>query len=208
MAERDQEDFGAARLRRDALRAQLLRRRRRPARLPGRRRARHDERSDPSVLVASVGLWHGLADIRATREQAIEMPFGAKALSRDLDNRRSAREGNRARKSPARASPADKIKRASCAAHIRYAGTDTRWSVRGQAAPVAMKRAFEKAHKARFGFIDRTKRSWSKRSRWRRSAAAPSSAKRRCKRQRAPVCRTPARRTHSFRPAPGTRPSL
>ena len=35
--ERDQEDFRAARLRRDALRAQLLRRRRRPARLPGRR---------------------------------------------------------------------------------------------------------------------------------------------------------------------------
>ena len=39
--ERDQEDFGAARLRRDALCAQLLRRRRRPARLPGRRCARH-----------------------------------------------------------------------------------------------------------------------------------------------------------------------
>src|SRR5260370_42581465 len=39
--ERDQEDFRATRLRRDALRAQLLRRRRRPACLPGRRRARH-----------------------------------------------------------------------------------------------------------------------------------------------------------------------
>ena len=42
--ERDQENLGAARLRRHALRAQLLRRRRRPARLPGRRRARHDQR--------------------------------------------------------------------------------------------------------------------------------------------------------------------
>ena len=40
--ERDQENFGAARLRRHPLRAQLLRRRRRPARLPGRRCARHD----------------------------------------------------------------------------------------------------------------------------------------------------------------------
>ena len=38
--ERDQENLPAARLRRDALRAQLLRRRRRPARLPGRRCAR------------------------------------------------------------------------------------------------------------------------------------------------------------------------
>ncbi len=43
--ERDQEDLGAARLRRHPLHAQLLRRRRRPARLPGRRRARHDRRS-------------------------------------------------------------------------------------------------------------------------------------------------------------------
>ena len=42
--ERDQEDLGAARLRRHPLCAQLLRRRRRPARLPGRRRARHDRR--------------------------------------------------------------------------------------------------------------------------------------------------------------------
>ena len=42
-----------------ALRAQLLRRRRRPARLPGRRRARHDHGADPSVLVAAVGLRHG-----------------------------------------------------------------------------------------------------------------------------------------------------
>ena len=42
--ERDQEDLGAARLRRHPLCAQLLRRRRRPARLPGRRRARHDAR--------------------------------------------------------------------------------------------------------------------------------------------------------------------
>ena len=42
-----------------ALRAQLLRRRRRPARLSRRRRARHDAGADPSVLVAAVGLRHG-----------------------------------------------------------------------------------------------------------------------------------------------------
>ena len=57
--QRDQEDFGAARLRRDALCAQLLRRRRRPARLPGGRCARHGERADPSAVVAAVGLRHG-----------------------------------------------------------------------------------------------------------------------------------------------------
>ncbi len=74
--ERDQEDFRRARLRRDALCAELLRRRRRPARLPRRRRARHENGADPSVLGVAFGLWHGLADIRATRTQAIEEPFG------------------------------------------------------------------------------------------------------------------------------------
>ena len=57
--ERDQEDFSAAGLRCDPLRAQLLRRRRRPARLPGGRCARHGERADPSAVVTVVGLRHG-----------------------------------------------------------------------------------------------------------------------------------------------------
>ena len=51
--------------------------------------------------------------------------------------------------------PAAKIK-VFVRAHIRYAGTDTALVVAAGALP-AMKRAFEKAHKARFGFIDRTK---------------------------------------------------
>ncbi|MGB7782625.1 MAG: hydantoinase B/oxoprolinase family protein, partial [Pseudolabrys sp.] len=41
-------------------------------------------------------------------------------------------------------------------AHIRYAGTDSALVVPAGSA-AAMKRAFEKAHKARFGFIDRAK---------------------------------------------------
>src|SRR5262249_15155746 len=41
-------------------------------------------------------------------------------------------------------------------AHIRYAGTDTALVVAAGGA-AAMKRAFEKTHKARFGFIDRSK---------------------------------------------------
>ena len=51
--------------------------------------------------------------------------------------------------------PAAKIK-IFVRAHIRYAGTDTALVVAAGALP-AMKRAFEKAHKARFGFIDRSK---------------------------------------------------
>ena len=41
-------------------------------------------------------------------------------------------------------------------AHIRYAGTDTALVVDAGSLP-KMKSAFEKAHKARFGFIDRAK---------------------------------------------------
>src|SRR5262249_16271879 len=51
--------------------------------------------------------------------------------------------------------PADKIK-VFVRAHIRYAGTDSALVVAAGSA-AAIKRAFEKAHKARFGFIDRTK---------------------------------------------------
>ena len=43
----------------DTLCAQLLRRRRRPARVSGRRRARHDQGPDPPVLVAAVCVWDG-----------------------------------------------------------------------------------------------------------------------------------------------------
>jgi 5-oxoprolinase (ATP-hydrolysing) len=51
--------------------------------------------------------------------------------------------------------PAAKIK-IFARAHIRYAGTDTALVVKAGTL-AAMKRAFETAHKARFGFIDRTK---------------------------------------------------
>ncbi len=89
--ERDQEDFGAARLRRHALCAQLLRRRRRPARLPGRRRARHDRGADPSVLVAAVGLRHGPG--RHPRHP----PAGDRGNSRRQGARRAQARGRPAR---------------------------------------------------------------------------------------------------------------
>ena len=121
-----------------------------------------------SSLLSAYGM--GLADIRATREQAIELPFGAKALAA------IKREGTRrAREAKAEVAgqgvPAARIK-VILRAHIRYAGTDTALIVeavtvrpRGERAasriafvPLAkMQRAFETAHKARFGFIDRSK---------------------------------------------------
>ena len=96
----------------------------------------------------------GLADIRASREQAIELPFGAKAFTAiarvgKLLGKATKEEVER------QGVPAGKIK-VFVRAHIRYAGTDTPLVVPAGSA-AAMKRAFEKAHKARFGFIDRTK---------------------------------------------------
>jgi 5-oxoprolinase (ATP-hydrolysing) len=105
-----------------------------------------------SSLLSAYGM--GLADIRATRQQAIELPFGAKALA--AIKREGARLGREAKAEVAgQGVPSGKIK-IFVRAHIRYAGTDTALVVGAGTLP-AMQRAFEKAHKARFGFIDRSK---------------------------------------------------
>ncbi|MGH6727762.1 MAG: hydantoinase/oxoprolinase family protein, partial [Pseudolabrys sp.] len=105
-----------------------------------------------SSLLSAYGM--GLADIRSTRQQAIELPFAAKALAA------MGKIGGRlARDTKAevvgQGVPAGKIK-IFARAHIRYAGTDAALVVNAGSL-AAMKRSFEKAHKARFGFIDRTK---------------------------------------------------
>ncbi len=115
-----------------------------------------------SSLLSAYGM--GLADIRATREQAIEQPFGAKALT--AIERTAKRIGRQARDEVAgQGVPATKIK-VIVRTHVRYAGTDTPLVVNaGTFAEkrikgvtlAAMQRAFEKAHKAQFGFIDRAK---------------------------------------------------
>ena len=105
-----------------------------------------------SSLLSAYGM--GLADIRATRQQAIELPFGDKALA--AIKRIGTALGRVVKAEVAgQGVPAGKIK-IFMRAHIRYAGTDTAL-VGGAGALPAMRRAFEKAHKARFGFIDRSK---------------------------------------------------
>ncbi len=105
-----------------------------------------------SSLLSAYGM--GLADIRATRQQAIELPLGAKALAEiKKTGGRLARDTKE--EVVGQGVPAAKIKM-NTRAHIRYAGTDTPLVVNAGSL-AAMKRAFEKAHKARFGFIDRSK---------------------------------------------------
>jgi 5-oxoprolinase (ATP-hydrolysing) len=138
-----------------------------------------------SSLLSAYGM--GLADIRATRQQAIEERFGAKALAsiRKIGGRLSKDVKDEV---AGQGVPERDIK-VIVRAHIRYAGTDTPLVVPSFVIPDAtagrdpessdakkasgfrvralrarpgmtlekMQRAFERAHKARFGFIDRAK---------------------------------------------------
>ena len=105
-----------------------------------------------SSLLSAYGM--GLADIRATREQAIELAFGDKAL------KAIARIGGKLGKDAIKEVAGQGVPKAKTRlivrAHIRYAGTDTALVV-DAGSLASMQRAFEKAHKGRFGFIDRNK---------------------------------------------------
>jgi 5-oxoprolinase (ATP-hydrolysing) len=120
-----------------------------------------------SSLLSAYGM--GLADIRSVRQQAIEEPFGKKAHA-TLEKVASRLAGTVIGEVAAQGVEAKKIK-LLIRAHIRYAGTDTSLIVgagsfrpagnkkRSQAVSslTKMKSAFERAHKAQFGFIDRSK---------------------------------------------------
>ncbi|MFN6953850.1 MAG: hydantoinase B/oxoprolinase family protein [Acetobacteraceae bacterium] len=102
-----------------------------------------------SSLLSAYGM--GLARIRATREQAVEVPFekapatlaetGARLAAEALDE--LAAQG---------IADARHVVRA----HIRYAGSDSAMIVEA-GEPAAMKAAFEAAHRQRFGFVEPTK---------------------------------------------------
>ena len=107
-----------------------------------------------SSLLSAYGM--GLADIRATRQQAIEEPFGDGALASLTAT--GGRLGEEARREVAGQGVPERDIVVHLRAHIRYAGTDTALVVpANDASLAAMKSAFEAAHKSRFGFIDETK---------------------------------------------------
>ncbi len=115
-----------------------------------------------SSLLSAYGM--GLADIRATRQQAIEEPFGEGA--RRAIQSMGERLGDDAKREVVGQGISERDIIVHVRAHIRYAGTDTAlvvpaFTLGGATASGAslenMKSAFEAAHKARFGFIDDTK---------------------------------------------------
>ena len=122
-----------------------------------------------SSLLSAYGM--GLADIRATRQQALEEPFEDAVLSSIATV--GGRLGDDARNEVIGQGVALEAVTVHARAHIRYAGTDMalvvpafsiepsverdREDVRPTPQLLAMKSAFEAAHKSRFGFIDETK---------------------------------------------------
>jgi 5-oxoprolinase (ATP-hydrolysing) len=116
-----------------------------------------------SSLLSAYGM--GLADIRSVRQQAIEEPFGADARGRfQAVAKKLTNEVTQEVLSQGVAAAAIAV---HARAHIRYAGTDTpiiveayntsRTRVPRPVSLPKMKSAFERAHKARFGFVDRKK---------------------------------------------------
>jgi 5-oxoprolinase (ATP-hydrolysing) len=105
-----------------------------------------------SSLLSAYGM--GLADIRSVRQQAIEEGFGTKALA--ALNKTGKRLGKEVSAEVAGQGVPAKAIKVFARAHVRYAGTDTALIVNGGSL-ATMKSAFEKAHKAQFGFIDRKK---------------------------------------------------
>src|SRR6478736_1138238 len=128
-----------------------------------------------SSLLSAYGM--GLADIRATRQQAVEEPLGDTALASIATT--GGRLGDDAKREVAGQGVPVRDITVHLRAHIRYAGTDTALVVpalsmgsQSGAAPnrktsgcegteqvslAALQAAFEAAHKSRFGFIDPSK---------------------------------------------------
>jgi 5-oxoprolinase (ATP-hydrolysing) len=113
-----------------------------------------------SSLLSAYGM--GLADIRATRQQALEEPFGegARASIGALGERLAAQARDEV---VGQGIPASAVT-IHLRAHLRYAGTDTALAVdagmpssAALASLAAMKSSFEAAHMARFGFVDPSK---------------------------------------------------
>jgi 5-oxoprolinase (ATP-hydrolysing) len=105
-----------------------------------------------SSLLSAYGM--GLADIAAQRAQGVDEPLRIEALVRiapivDQLSRAAATEVE----GQGVAREAIKVHRR---AQLRYSGSDTTIEV-PLSTPAAMRRAFETAHKSRFGFIDRNK---------------------------------------------------
>ena len=153
MANAIKQHLGAARPRRHRVHAVLLRRRGRPARLPGGRRAGHDARVHPSARRRAVGLRHGpRRHHRDARAGGRGHARGAATATPSLDE--LERLGAEARTELLAPGRAGRPRDASIGrVHLRYDGTDTSLIVRfGTLAE--MVGGFEAAYRKRYSLPD------------------------------------------------------
>ncbi len=105
-----------------------------------------------SGVLSAYGM--GLADIRANRQQSLEIPFEAESLASVpliADKLACAVTDELVAQGVVRADVATQAR-----LHVRYAGTDTTIAV-DLADPADMAAAFDREHRLRFGFIDDTR---------------------------------------------------
>ena len=105
-----------------------------------------------SGVLSAYGM--GLADIRATRQQTLQAPFAPETLPQ-ADALFAALVDAAMAEMRMQGVPDDAVT-LTREAHLRYAGTDTALPV-PYGSLASMQRAFEAAHRARFGFLDATK---------------------------------------------------
>ncbi|KPF72245.1 5-oxoprolinase [Bosea sp. AAP35] len=105
-----------------------------------------------SGLLSAYGM--GLAEIRATRTAALDVPLDGGAQAAVEASAAGLAAETQAEVSGQGVPDGDIA--ILIRAHVRYAGTDTAIAV-AAGTPEAMKDAFQAAHKARFGFMDETK---------------------------------------------------
>ena len=105
-----------------------------------------------SSLLSAYGM--GLADIAAQRARAVEEPLDAGALAR-VGLVADELADSAVNEVAAQGVAWEEI-RVHRRAELCYAGSDTTIEV-PLLSPLGMRRAFEKAHKGRFGFVDRAK---------------------------------------------------
>jgi 5-oxoprolinase (ATP-hydrolysing) len=107
-----------------------------------------------SSLLSAYGM--GLADIRATRQQAVEQPLTDPTVV-DVIADLGGQLGATVRDEVTGQGVPERDVAVHVRAHIRYAGTDTALVVPASSDVKRMRADFEAAHKARFGFIDESK---------------------------------------------------
>jgi 5-oxoprolinase (ATP-hydrolysing) len=105
-----------------------------------------------SSLLSAYGM--GLADIAAQRGQGVDEPLNEGGLARV--GAVAGRLADAAIAEVVSQGVARQAIKVHARGQLRYAGSDTTIEVK-LATPAAMRRAFERAHKGRFGFIDRAK---------------------------------------------------